>query len=838
MKKYIGIVMSAVMLCMVLSVDVRADEQLEQEQTIVTDQTNSEEEQEAEEPVEKAEEEIVQEEVVLEYQDSEDTVEYNESVSYRGHVESYGWMEEESDGGVGGTVGKSKRLEAIEIKTTNSDTDGGVRYRSHIETYGWQDWKENGSISGTTGEGKRLEAIQIELTGQLREKYDIYYRVHVEDYGWLMWAKNGEMAGTSGMAKRLEAIQIVMVKINGEEPGAIKGISPSALQAFYHSGTHTWDEGIVVKEASCSEEGRKIQTCTECNAKQTVAIPVLPHSWDEGVEIRPETEQTCGQMKYTCTICSEEMIENFGENIPVSVYYRGHVESYGWMAEESDGGVGGTVGKSKRLESIEIKTTNPDTDGGVRYRSHVETYGWQEWKENGSTSGTTGEGKRLEAIQIELTGQLREKYDIYYRVHVEDYGWLMWAKNGEMAGTSGMAKRLEAIQIVMVKINGEEPGAIKGISPSALQAFYHSGTHTWDEGIVVKEASCSEEGRKIQTCTECNAKQTVAIPVLPHSWDEGVEIRPETEQTCGQMKYTCTICSEEMIKNFGENIPVSIYYRAHVESYGWKDYVSDGATGGSVGSEKRLEAIRIKVKSDADLGISYRTHCETYGWGNWVYDDETAGTVGLGKRLEMIQIKLTGADKDKYDVYYRVHVQTVGWLGWAKNGEIAGNAYAYRVEAIQIMVKLKSESGQVVTGGINGPFLGDAQTNFLKRVGKDAASQNMHGSRAGWCQHWVEQVYYTYGCPVKLACCASWAGKAYIRSTRKDNIPVGACVYSFKSRSGTWCYCGRDAGHVGIYIGNGYVAHNIGYIKIEPLLSWEKTWPYAGWGYFNNYIGK
>lgn len=44
------------------------------------------------------------------------------------------------------------------------------------------------------------------------------------------------------------------------------------------------------------------------------------------------------------------------------------------------------------------------------------------------------------------------------------------------------------------------------------------------------------------------------------------------------------------------------------------------------------------------------------------------GTEGEAKRLEAIKIQLTGADKDKYDVYYRVHAQSYGWLGWAKNG--------------------------------------------------------------------------------------------------------------------------------------------------------------------------
>ena len=74
-------------------------------------------------------------------------------------------------------------------------------------------------------------------------------------------------------------------------------------------------------------------------------------------------------------------------------------------------------------------------------------------------------------------------------------------------------------------------------------------------------------------------------------------------------------------------------------------------------------------------------------------DGKQSGTTGEGKRLEAIKIQLTGADKDKYDIYYRVHAQSYGWLGWAKNGAPSGTAgYAKRLEGIQIVVVKKGES--------------------------------------------------------------------------------------------------------------------------------------------------
>ena len=131
-------------------------------------------------------------------------------------------------------------------------------------------------------------------------------------------------------------------------------------------------------------------------------------------------------------------------------------------------------------------------------------------------------------------------------------------------------------------------------------------------------------------------------------------------------------------------------YQTHVQSIGWQDPVSNGKVAGTSGKAKRLEGIRISAAGLGKLGVQYTTHVQTYGWLPWVSDGALSGTEGEAKRLEAVKIQLTGADKDKYDIYYRVHAQSYGWLGWAKNGEAAGTAgQAKRLEAIQILVAAK-----------------------------------------------------------------------------------------------------------------------------------------------------
>ena len=142
-------------------------------------------------------------------------------VSYKSHVQSIGWQNPVTDGKTSGTVGKSKRIEAISANVSSLQYAGGIKYRAHVQKQGWQNPVENGVIAGTEGKGLRLEAVQYVLTGELAKHYDVYYRVHVQNIGWMNWAKNGEAAGTSGYGYRIEAIEIKLVKKGDKAPGAV-----------------------------------------------------------------------------------------------------------------------------------------------------------------------------------------------------------------------------------------------------------------------------------------------------------------------------------------------------------------------------------------------------------------------------------------------------------------------------------------------------------------------------------------------------------------------------------------------------------------------------------------
>ena len=139
-------------------------------------------------------------------------------LAYTTYVQSYGWTPIVKDGTVSGTLGLSKRIEAIQIKLNNQDYDGSVVYSSYVQGAGWQAWKSNLATSGTIGKSKRLEGLKVKFTKKMAEHYDVYYRVYAQSYGWLGWAKNGAQAGTA-LGKRIEAVQIQAVKKGASAPG-------------------------------------------------------------------------------------------------------------------------------------------------------------------------------------------------------------------------------------------------------------------------------------------------------------------------------------------------------------------------------------------------------------------------------------------------------------------------------------------------------------------------------------------------------------------------------------------------------------------------------------------
>ena len=121
---------------------------------------------------------------------------------------------------------------------------------------------------------------------------------------------------------------------------------------------------------------------------------------------------------------------------------------------------------------------------------------------------------------------------------------------------------------------------IKGCNCSYTKKYYDSltdtqkdsikfdslgeGQHEWSaEKVQTKEPTCTEKGIKANKCNICGVideSSKEEIPAYDHKWDNGVIIKQATETEQGEIKYTCWRCKETKIKIIPKLSDIQINY--------------------------------------------------------------------------------------------------------------------------------------------------------------------------------------------------------------------------------------------------------------------------------------
>lgn len=121
---------------------------------------------------------------------------------------------------------------------------------------------------------------------------------------------------------------------------------------------------------------------------------------------------------------------------------------------------------------------------------------------------------------------------------------------------------------------------IKGCNCSYTKKYYDSltdtqkdsikfdslgeGQHEWSaEKVQTKEPTCTEKGIKANKCNICGVideSSKEEIPAYDHKWDNGVIIKQATETEQGEIKYTCWRCKETKTKIIPKLSDIQINY--------------------------------------------------------------------------------------------------------------------------------------------------------------------------------------------------------------------------------------------------------------------------------------
>ena len=405
-------------------------------------------------------------------------------------------------------------IEAIKLSLGLKEISGGITYRAYVAQRGWLDWASDGAQLGEPGNS--IEAVRIKLTGDVASKYDVRYRVYVQDRGWMDWTSGGELAGTSGFDQRAESIEIKLVKKT---------------------------DGLTTAEGGTAFES-------------------------------------------------------------VGIKAQAHVQRKGDMAVQSGKIVTvGTTGSSLRMESVRIAVDAGDLSGNVNYQCHVQRKGWMNPVKNWELGGTKGKSLRVEALKLWLDGDLEKNFDIYYRLHIQTIGWLGWAKNGEEAGSADFGRRVESIQIALVEKDAGEPNvgpasdaSPKFLSRSSASVNYHVLLQGRSGAFVSDGATAGTTGRSIPITGMSGTVNCV----------DGFDGQLSYSVHQSKIGWSKWFWNGDTAGNFTNNVECirirlhgqaaklyNVYYRAHISKYGWLGWAKNGEQAGSVGVSIPVQAYQV-----------------------------------------------------------------------------------------------------------------------------------------------------------------------------------------------------------------------------------------------------
>ena len=211
-------------------------------------------------------------------------------------------------------------------------------------------------------------------------------------------------------------------------------------------------------------------------------------------------------------------------------------------------------------------------------------------------------------------------------------------------------------------------------------------------------------------------------------------------------------------------------------------------------------------------------------------------------RTETITKESTDKQGNKVETTEQVEKKYLVITLTGKSAEDMSISYSFNDTQKKYLAELMSDKNNKLwasliynIGGISGSgsidikdldFSNETVNDTQKKIVAVATNSAKYGisARSGYCQAWVADVYQAVTGSRGSAHCALCAADMWAVSSDFSQIPVGATVYGYSS---------SQYGHVGIYIGNGMVAHNIGEIKIQSLESWIKTYKGFAWGFEN-----
>ena len=273
--------------------------------------------------------------------------------------------------------------------------------------------------------------------------------------------------------------------------------------------SHTWNQGTITQNATCTDNGEKQYTCTVCRTTKTEVILATGHK----KVIDPAVSPTCENAGKTegnhCSACGEVIVVQ--NTIPAT----GH----SWD--------NGTVTQKPTCNNTGIKTYTCAACGKTKMET-INALGHKEVIDPAVSPTCETDGK-TEGSHCSACGKVFIPQNIIPTTgHSWDDGII--TKNASCENT------------------GIKTYACTTCSKIKTEDIATTG-HSWDNGKITKEASCTEPGVETFTCTTCKKTKTENINATGHSLDNGKITKEASCTKSGVKTYTCTKCQETKVEN-------------------------------------------------------------------------------------------------------------------------------------------------------------------------------------------------------------------------------------------------------------------------------------------------
>ena len=408
--------------------------------------------------------------------------------------------------------------------------------------------------------------------------------------------------------------------------------------------SHTYGSAVITKQPTCTSEGTKTKTCTQCGATVTETMAKLSHSYTTTV-VAP-TCTTNGYTLHKCSVCGTSYKDSTTKAIGHS-YGNSVVTKQPTCTSEGtktktctkcNATVTETIAKTSHKYADTVVAPTCTINGYTLHKCSVCDTSYKD-----STTKATGHsyGNSVVTKQPTCTSEgTKTKTCTKCNATVTE----------TIAKTSH--KYADTVVAPTCTINGYTLHKCSVCDTSYKDSTTKATGHSYGNSVVTKQPTCTSEGTAIKTCTKCNATVTEKLPAKGHTavTDKGY---PATCTTAGKTDGShCSVCNT-VIK-----VQTVINATGH-KSSGW--IVDKTASIGVKGSKHKECTVCKKVLETAEIPalsrISISKASVTLSTSIYAYDGKA--------KTPSVNVKVNGKTLKK-DTDYTVSYSNNTKVGTAK----------------------------------------------------------------------------------------------------------------------------------------------------------------------------